>query len=256
MSGTTHTPGSLNQAAAHDTGLYDPNVHDNQIVALYETDAQARAAQSKLTSAGFPAAAMQVVSRDSSNTGTTSASGAADEGLWGSIKSLFVPDEDRTTYNTAVNRGHAMLVVTPSMSMDRQRLIQTLESTDPLDFDAKLEEWRQAGYNTTGSGTGSTMSNTTTAGHAVNAGMTTNYAGAAATPVVGAVPTASVTGTTTGAAASQMTPGANADSIKLMEERLRVGKREVAAGAVRIRSYNRRAARRGKDHSPRGACRH
>ena len=91
MSGTTHTPGSLNQAAAHDTGLYDPNVHDNQIVALYETDAQARAAQSKLTSAGFPAAAMQVVSRDSSNTGTTSASGAADEGLWGSIKSLFVP---------------------------------------------------------------------------------------------------------------------------------------------------------------------
>ena len=237
MSGTTHTPGSLNQAAAHDTGLYDPNVHDNQIVALYETDAQARAAQTKLTSAGFPAAAMQVVSRDSSNTGTTSASGAADEGLWGSIKSLFVPDEDRTTYNTAVNRGHAMLVVTPSMSMDRQRLIQTLESTDPLDFDAKLEEWRQAGYNTTGSGTGSTMSNTATAGHAVNAGMTTNYAGAAATPVVGAVPTASVTGTTTGTAASQMTPGANADSIKLMEERLRVGKREVAAGAVRIRSY-------------------
>ena len=74
---------------------------------------------------------MQVVSRDSSNTGTTSASGAADEGLWGSIKSLFVPDEDRTTYNTAVNRGHAMLVVTPSMSMDRQRLIQTLEKHRP-----------------------------------------------------------------------------------------------------------------------------
>ena len=27
----------FNQQSAHDTGLYDPNVHDNQIVALYET---------------------------------------------------------------------------------------------------------------------------------------------------------------------------------------------------------------------------
>lgn len=244
MSGTTHNPGSLNQAAAHDTGLYDPNLHDNQIVALYETDAQARAAQEKLASAGFSASATQIVSRDSSNTGTTSASGAADEGLWGSIKSLFVPDEDRTTYNTAVNRGHAMLVVTPDMSMDRQRLIQVLETTNPLDFDAKLEEWRQAGYNTTGSGTGSTTSNTATAGHAVNAGMTTNYASAAATPVVGAVPVASATGSTassmtpgTRPMAAQATTGANPETIKLMEERLRVGKREVAAGAVRIRSY-------------------
>ena len=30
---------------------------------------------------------------------------------------------------------------------------------------------------------------------------------------------------------------ANTDTIKVMEERLRVGKREVAAGAVRVRSY-------------------
>ena len=28
---------TFNQQSAHDTGLYDPNVHDNQIVALYET---------------------------------------------------------------------------------------------------------------------------------------------------------------------------------------------------------------------------
>lgn len=35
---------ALNSAAAHDKGLYDPNTHDNQIVALYETMAEANKA--------------------------------------------------------------------------------------------------------------------------------------------------------------------------------------------------------------------
>ena len=245
MSGTTNTSGTLNQAAAHDTSLYDPTVHDNQIVALYETDAQARTAQQTLVSAGFPASSMQIVARDSGS-GAAGTTGATDEGLWGSIKSLFVPDEDRTTYNTAVARGHAMLVVTPTNSMDRQHLIHTLESTDPLDFDAKLEEWRQTGYDTTGSAAGTSTSNTATAGHAVDAGMNTGYATAAGTGV-GAATTGlagqpkATTATTAVSGAPAATTGqmaaTDANTLKVMEERLRVGKREVAAGAVRIRSY-------------------
>ena len=237
MSGTTNTTGTLNQAAAHDTSLYDPTVHDNQIVALYETDAQARTAQQTLVSAGFPASAMQIVARDS-GTGAAGTTGATDEGLWGSIKSLFVPDEDRTTYNTAVARGHAMLVVTPTSSMDRQHLIHTLESTDPLDFDAKLEEWRQTGYDTTGSAMGTSTSNTATAGHAVDAGMNTGYA-TGATPVTATPARMTGQAATTGQATAtgQMPAATGADTLKVMEERLRVGKREVAAGAVRIRSY-------------------
>ena len=239
MSGTTNTSGILNQAAAHDTSLYDPTIHDNQIVALYETDTEARTAQQTLVSAGFPANSMQIVARDG-GTATQGTAGVADEGLWGSIKSLFVPDEDRTTYNTAVARGHAMLVVTPSHSMDRQHLIHTLESTNPLDFDAKLEQWRQTGYDTTGSATGTSTSNTATAGHAVDAGMETGYTtGAAAT---GATAMGLATQPTATATAPAMTTGQTAatagnETLKVMEERLRVGKREVAAGAVRIRSY-------------------
>ena len=249
MSGIINTSGTLNQAAAHDTSLYDPTIHDNQIVALYETDAQARSAQQTLVSAGFPATSMQIVARDSgaATSGTTGATGVADEGLWGSIKSLFVPDEDRTTYNTAVARGHAMLVVTPTGSMDRQHLIHTLESTDPLDFDAKLEEWRQSGYDTTGSAMGTSTSNTATAGHAVDAGMNTGYAtGAAAATGATAMGLAAqpnaTTAATTGTVAPAMTGRTAAtvggdETLKVMEERLRVGKREVATGAVRIRSY-------------------
>ncbi len=256
MSDNTHDAPRLNQAAAHDTGLYDPAVHDNQIVALYETDAEARAAQDVLVRAGFAANAMQVMSRDTGSASAATELSSSDGGLWGSIKSLFVPDEERNTYNSAIARGHAMLVVTPDRTMDRQHLIHTLEQTAPLDFDAKLEEWRQTGYDTTGSASGTPTSNTATAGHAVDAGLNTTpnasaagTASAAATPAAGlstgyatqapgrAAPTSDTTARTEAAAHNVVGNDASPETIKVMEERLRVGKREVAGGAVRVRSY-------------------
>lgn len=254
MSGTTYGGTGLNQAAAHDTGLYDSNLHDNQIVALYETNAEATAAQQALISAGFSANAMHVMARDAGATSSGAAgaaSNAESDGLWGSIKSLFVPDEDRTTYNTAIARGHAMLVVTPDSTMDRQHLISVLESTNPLDFDAKLEEWRQAGYN---SSAGMTTATTGVAGAmgagAIGASAISSPAPATVTaPVSGAATTATPAKTTvlptpstipaakTTATATAAAPLDNNDTIKVVEERLRVGKREVAAGAVRVRSY-------------------
>ena len=131
---------NLNQAAAHDTGLYDPDLHDNQIVAMYDTDAQAQAAKAQLVASGFSAAAIQVVSRGT-ETGTLGGVNAEDAngGVWGAIRSMFVPDEDRAGYTHAIGRGHAVLVVNPDRSMDRSKLIHTLEATNPVDFDAKLE---------------------------------------------------------------------------------------------------------------------
>ena len=213
----SYTDPTLNQSAAHDTGLYDPARHDNQIVAMYETDAQARSAKDSLVASGVPAAAIQLVSRtpETSTLGGVNAEDA-DSGVWGAIKSLFVPDEDRTAYTHAVGRGHAMLVVTPGMGHDRQMIVRTLEATDPVDFDARLEEWRQSGYDA------STVHQ--------------DYAAAAAMPL----PSSSATmtaGATQPTTATATATAHDTDTIKVMEERLRVGKREVSAGAVRIRSY-------------------
>lgn len=187
---------SLNAAAAHDTGLYDPNQHDNQIVAVYDGRARADAARDALIGAGIPERAIQVIDHGVGD--ADPASGTAEDrgrGIWGAIKSLFVPDEDVSAYSQAVGRGHPMVVVTPDATMDRHRLIQVLEESAPIDFDAKLEEWRQAGYDSL--------------------------------PQAGAAPTGtpstdmSDTGYRTG----------------LVEERMRVGRRETAPGAVRVRSY-------------------
>lgn len=138
---------TLNKAAAHDTALYDPNRHDNQIVAVYDSMAQAGVARDALIGAGIPRQAIQVVDHTSGDAGGPSVAEDRNQGgFWGAVKSLFAPAEDVTAYREAIGRGHAMLILTPDATMDRHRAIQILESSHPIDFDAKLEEWRQAGY--------------------------------------------------------------------------------------------------------------
>jgi len=206
MSGSyTNKPGSadLNAAAAHETGLYDHSMHDNQIVALYETRAEADAAKAKLVAAGVDSGAVQVTDRQADRMAGGVDHEAGNQGLWGSIKSMFMPDEDAHAYNHAISAGHSMIVVTPRAESDRSHIIHVLESTNPMDFDAKLEEWRQSGYNY--APTGAAMATT----------------GVAAAPAM-------KTGTA---------PVGDAETLKVVEERLRVGKREVAGGAVRVRSY-------------------
>ena len=264
MSGSyTNTDGrsdSFNTDSAHDTGLYDPNRHDNQIVAVYENRAQAEAARDALLNAGIPQTAIEVLDRTSGD----AAPGESriedrnqDEGFWGAIKSLFVPDDEYNAYHHAIGRGHAMVLVMPTGNMDRSRVIQVLEASGPLDFDAKLEEWRQAGYDNTGApraterGRAEPTVTSGGSGTGYRAGTDNSGALGATTPmtpgggqrVTETVSMPQTTGTQTGATGrtatgtTQATAGSPQDTVKVVEERLRVGKREVAQGAVRVRSY-------------------
>ena len=234
----------------HDSGLYDPNQHDNRIVAVYETTERASAARDMLIKAGVPAGAIEMLDQ-SQMAPTTPAGDATDHGIWGSLKSLFVPDEDAYGYAEGVRRGHAVLSVDPTSATDRHHVIEVLESTDPIDFDARLEEWRQAGYsypNSSAVGAASGMITPAPAPASKVSAVDMPVAPAPVAPAAVAAPMASTTATTartetarTDGAASMAVPAmgapGDADVIKVMEERLRVGKREVARGAVRVRSY-------------------
>ena len=250
---------ALNSAAAHDKGLYDPNTHDNQIVALYETMAEANKARDMLVHAGVSSESIQVMDKSSDSMAGGVDYEAGNQGMWGAIKSLFIPDDEAHAYNHAISKGHAMVVVSPARTANREVVIHTLESSNPIDFDAKLEEWRQAGYDYQSMGSqgmsGSTSSATvnraasTPQNYAVNQTTATDnvpvsagMASAAAT--MGAAPMTAMAGAPSTPAASTSATGTrtsaaagDTDTIKVMEERLRVGKREVAAGAVRVRSY-------------------
>ena len=239
----TNTNRSPSMTGGHDTGLYDPDRHDNRIVAVYETAERAAVARDMLVKEGVPSGDIQIMDQ-SQMAPTTPAGDATDQGIWASIKSLFVPDEDAHSYAEGVRRGHAVLSVDPTNAADRNRVIEVLESTDPVDFDARLEEWRQAGYtNPHSQGIGAAQGMITPAPATSTMGDTASVS--AVDMPVPPVGTGAATTTTTRTTALDTTSGmgaaraavGSADTIKVMEERLRVGKREVARGAVRVRSY-------------------
>lgn len=157
MSGNyTNTSGSAdtyNQGAAHDTGFYDPDRHDNQIVAVFEDEKAATVARDALVDAGVPIAQIEVVGHvdgDAAPGASRVEDGSVGDQVLTALMGLFTPHSDRHDYTHAVKQGHAVVVVRPVGDTDRHRVIQVLEHSNPIDFDAKLAEWRQAGYDQSG----------------------------------------------------------------------------------------------------------
>lgn len=234
-------PGATPTAARDET---------RQLVAVYETHDEARRARDALTSAGIPGGDVEILNVDETGSTRTEAradDGLQDEGFWGAIKRLFVPEDETHHYAEGLRRGHAVLVVRPRSDM-YQRAVDILEETDPIDFDTRVADWRNAGwagrYNdatagTEGSersaatgvitpGTSGTLGTAAALGATAASGTATRPAGTNA--VAGEAATARV-----GTAARASTEGEQ--RIPIVEERLRVGKREVLGGAVRVRSY-------------------
>jgi uncharacterized protein (TIGR02271 family) len=122
-------------------------------------------------------------------------------GIWGALTGMFMPDEDSHVYAEGLHRGHAMLIVRAAPA-EQDRIISLLDTQNPLDVDTHAAQWRQSGW----SGT---------------------YAGAQSRA------TQASSTATTGTART----GATEEVIPVYEEQLRVGKREVERGTVRVRSY-------------------
>jgi hypothetical protein len=141
--------------AARETWLYDPAAHDDQIVVMYHTQADAQAAIDRLAAEGIAGDAY-ITDRtaDGANAGVNSEGG--NTGLLGALKGLFAPDDEVHGLAEGVRRGHALLVLHPSLET-RNRVIEILEASNPIDFDARLEEWRTEGWKTLADQEQSTM---------------------------------------------------------------------------------------------------
>lgn len=178
--------------------------HGNQIVAMFETYVQAKAARDKLTASGVAAGSIDILDRNAQANDSSVTYDRNSEGFWGALKGFFMPEEDSHAYAEGLERGHSMLVVRPEPA-HREQVVTMLESFNPIDFDARESEWKQSGW-------------------------TGTYAGAATMPAAKPAATAPTMPATATSAMGD-------DKIQVLEENLRVGKREVAGGQVRIRSY-------------------
>jgi len=117
----------------------------------------------------------------------------------GDIDTLSVPHEDRAVLRENIRRGGAVFYAeVPDEKF--QAVSDALESAGAVDFDEREAAWRREGWT-----------------------------GAAS---------ASATGRTAGGTATASTLGERGEvRIPVVEERLRVGKRETTHGRIRIRSY-------------------
>lgn len=121
------------------------------ITALFDTKADADAGGERLRQAGVDAG--HVAIHDQTTHKTTGANSTAkDQGLWASIKNVFVPHEDRHAYEEGIRRGGFLL--TADVDDDKTpAAVKALEDANSVDLDERTKDWRSTGWDYQGQGT-------------------------------------------------------------------------------------------------------
>lgn len=191
------------------------------IVAYFETRTAAENARDALTDAGIASSAIRLLPEEGSAAGYTRSANETSYnyrddkgGFWASLGDFFLPDDDRYAYAEGMSRGGITLSVTVD-DADYDRVTDILEEYGSIDLDQRETEWKSQGWSGYQAGAAS-------AGTAGSALSSASAAGSS--------------GYSTRAASSDVAVGDD-ETIKVMEEQLRVGKRQVDKGRVRIRSY-------------------
>jgi len=192
------------------------------LTALYDMRAEADHAAGRLVSeAGIARADVSVIAREA---GATGSSAPADTGFLASLKSLFVPDEDRNSYSEAVRRGSFLLTARVGQA-SAERAMDILEEHGAVNLDERQQAWRAEGW---------------TGQQVPSAAQTLPDRTVVATAAAGLGTASPVTPDAVRgreAAASRVEPTGGEERIQLAEEQLRVGKRVAQGGRVRVRSY-------------------
>jgi uncharacterized protein (TIGR02271 family) len=172
------------------------------ITGLFDDRASAEAVVNHLvTHDGIDRSRVTIHGTDAGTTGTATA--GEDNGFWASLKSLFVPDEDRYAYSEGIRRGGVVL----SAEVDESQITHAMdvfEEHGAVDLDSREAEWRSSGWKgyddmaaTKATSSGSASAGMTGAGMA-GAGM----AGAGMAGGLGATPSIVTTGTMAAPAAT------------------------------------------------------
>jgi uncharacterized protein (TIGR02271 family) len=126
-----------------------------------------------------------------------------------SLNDLYLSNDDRHAYGEGLRRGGFLLCAQVESGQDHDRIIQLLEESSSVDLQERRQSWKNEGWQD-------------------HSGTSTGSAGSATTG--------------RGSTGQGMTGGGNVVSeehIPIVEEELRIGKREVTRGGARVHSYVR-----------------
>ena len=176
------------------------------VSALFDTNADAQNAVSRLEALGISRTQIRTVEGATQSTEQRTST-TEDKGFWDSLGDFFFPDEDRYTYAEGLSRGGVLVTVTGLTAAHYDQVLDILDDEGTVDLAEREESWRSEGWG----------------GYEVSPHAT------------GAKPL----GSSVGVDGSYTDTSAQADeeSIPIVEERLRVGKRDTSHGRVRVRAY-------------------
>ncbi|HEY0130289.1 MAG TPA: YsnF/AvaK domain-containing protein [Allosphingosinicella sp.] len=126
----------------------------------------------------------------------------------GSLGNLYLSNDDRHAYGEGLRRGGFLLCAEVESGEDHDRIIELLEQSAGVDLEERQQTWQKEGW-------------TPFSGQSASAGATT---GGTRQAMSGATGSGNVV---------------EEQRIPIVEEELRVGKREVTRGGARVRSYVR-----------------
>jgi uncharacterized protein (TIGR02271 family) len=195
------------------------------VVAFFDKREEADRAIQRLVTAGIPRSEINIVEGARGGAASSSTmSSQDDKGFWESLKDLFLPEEDRHAYAEGLRRGGYVVSVRTSQAHYNQ-VLDILDAEGTVDIEQRESAWRSEGWS------GYQPGKMGVAGSAAGPTGSTSASmmGGATAPSMARGTAASATGAAATAAREEIIPVA--------EEQLRVGKREVGHGRVRIRSY-------------------
>ena len=221
--------------------------HDRTVTAFFDTRAAAESAKAEVIAAGVPSDMVTVVAgheggmtgggTTSGMTGGSMAGTGRDEGFWGSVKNLFAPEEDKHSYAEGLSRGGYLLTAHTSEA-HYDRVLDILDREGAVDMDQRETQWRSEGWSGTHAGATTYGASTAAGGYGAAGTTTSGMTSTAATAPGGTVGTTTArTGVGAAALGTEDRLGTGDGTIQLAEETLRVGKRDVNHGRVRLRSY-------------------
>jgi uncharacterized protein (TIGR02271 family) len=191
------------------------------LTALFDDRSDAEEAVSRLRSLGISDTSIRMTGGDDYSGRTER---EYDKGFWDSVADFFFPEEDRTTYAEGLRRG-GYLVTVNNIAADRfDEAVDILDDEGSVDLEARAESWRSEGWGSEGTGMGTSSRDRLYESGGIAGNLGDSSASAAS-------------GGDLRRHESSSFSDRERDVIPVVEEKLRVGKRDVSLGRVRVRSY-------------------
>ena len=146
--------------------------------------------------------------------------GAVAGGLVGALTTAGVPQAHARYYEEGVRRGGTLVTVSAS-DADADEVMDVMNRHNPVDIEDRATQWRDTGFAGATGSSGITARPVPTEGSTAAASITTRRPAPAAPSAAAAASASNLEGQ---------------QSIPVVEEELRVGKREVERGGIRVYS--------------------